>query len=134
MRAFWYSGTVSHGFPREKAKWIRLNALARALKWCRRIGVDYVVFEDLTRIKTRKYTCGPSTNRKIAKFPERQMLMYGVFKALKLEFTVIVVDPSGTSNSITHRQIMKEKGLDKHMASVFIAAYRGLKVIRNHER
>jgi len=47
MRAFWYSGTVSHGFPREKAKWIRLNALARALKWCRRIGVDYVVFEDL---------------------------------------------------------------------------------------
>jgi len=60
--------------------------------------------------------------------------MYGVFKALKLEFTVIVVDPSGTSNSITHRQIMKEKGLDKHMASAFIAAYRGLKVIRNHER
>ena len=51
MKTSWYSETVSHGFPREKAKWVRLNALSGALKWCRRIGVDYVVFEDLARIK-----------------------------------------------------------------------------------
>ena len=51
MKTFWYSEAVSHGFPREKAKWVRLNALSGALKWCERIGVDYVVFEDLARIK-----------------------------------------------------------------------------------
>lgn len=46
LKTFWYSETVSHGFPRDKAKWIRLNALSDALKWCKRIGVDYIVFED----------------------------------------------------------------------------------------
>ena len=46
MKTFWYSEVVSHGFPREKARWIRLNALADALKWCRRIGVDYIVFKN----------------------------------------------------------------------------------------
>jgi len=26
LRTFWYSEVTSHGFPAEKAKWIRLNA------------------------------------------------------------------------------------------------------------
>ncbi len=134
MKTFWYSETVSHGFPREKAKWIRLNALASALRWCKRIGVDYIVFEDLSRIKTRKFTYNPCANRKIAKFPKKQILQHGIIKALKNGFTIILVNPKGTSNSITHKQIMREKGLDKHTASAYIIAYRGLKIIKNHEK
>ena len=132
MKTFWYYETVSHGFPREKARWLRLNALSNALEWCRRIGVDYVVFEDLARIRHRRFTKNHYVNRKIAKFPKKQTLIHGVIKALKLGFIVVLVNPRGTTNSVTHKQIMREKGLDRHMASAYIIVHRGLKVIRNH--
>ena len=133
MKTFWYSEVVSHGFPREKARWIRLNALSKALKWCRRIGVDYVVFEDLTRIKSRRFTSNPYTNRKITRFPKKQLLRHGIIKALKLGFTVILVNPGGTSNSLTHSQVMREKGLDRHMASAYMIVYRGLRRLKGRE-
>ena len=62
------------------------------------------------------------------------MLEHGVVKALKQGFTVILINPRGTSNSLTHKQVMREEGLDKHMASAYIIAYRGLKIIRNHKK
>lgn len=130
LKTFWYSEVVSHGFSKEKARWVRLNALSGALKLCRRVGANYVVLEDLTRIKDRKFTSNPTANRKIAEFPKKQLLKHGVLKALKLGFTVILVNPKGTSNSITHRQIMREKGLDRHMASAYIIVYRGLKKLK----
>ncbi len=134
VETFWYCETVSHGFPKGKAEWIRLNALSSALEWCRRIGADYVVFEDLTRIRCKRFTKNHYVNRKIAKFPKKQILIHGVIKALKLGFIVVLVNPRGTTNSVTHEQIMREKGLDRHMASAYMIAYRGLKVIRNHEK
>ncbi len=134
VKTFWYSETISHGFPREKAKHVRLNALTKALMRCRRIGVDYVVFEDLTRIKYKRFTSNPYANRKIAKFPKKQVLVHGVIKALKLGFIIVLVNPKETSSSVTHKQIMRKKGLDKHMASAYMIAYRGLKVIRNHRK
>ncbi|MCD6487765.1 MAG: hypothetical protein J7K21_00885 [Desulfurococcales archaeon] len=133
LKTFWYSDVVSHGFLREKAKWIRLNTLADTLRWCKRIGVDYIIFEDLTKIKTRRFTSNPYANRKIARFPKKQLLRHGIIRALKLGFTVILVNPRGTSNSITHRQIMRKKGLDKHMASAYIIAYRGLRKHKEQE-
>ena len=133
MKTFWYSEVVSHGFSREKARWIRLNALNKALKWCRRIGVDYVVFEDLTRIKYRSFTSNPYVNRKIAGFPKKQLLVHGVIKALRLGLVAILVNPRGTSSSLTHKQVMREKGLDKHTASAYIIAYRGLRKLKEQE-
>ena len=133
MKTFWYSEVVSHGFPREKARWIRVNTLNNALKWCGRIGVDYIVFEDLTRIKSRRFTANPCANRKVTKFAKKQVLIHGVINALKLGFTIVLVNPRGTSNSLTHKQVIREKGLDKHMASAYMIAYRGLKVIKSHE-
>jgi len=32
IKTFWYSETISHGFPREKAKQVRLNMISEALK------------------------------------------------------------------------------------------------------
>lgn len=42
----------------------------------------------------------------------------------------MLVNPSSTTNSTTHKQIEREKGLDRHMASAFIIAYRGLKKLK----
>jgi len=133
-KTFRYSEVVSHGYPSNRAKQLRLMALAEALKWCRGIGVDYIVFEDLFKVKSRRFTSNSYTNRKIAKFAKKQILIHGIIKALKLGFTSIIVNPSGTSTSKTHQQIMREKGLDRHMASAYIIAYRGLKMIRSNEK
>ncbi len=46
FKTWWYSEVVSHGFPKGKAKALRLNALSQAINFLSRVGVDYVVFED----------------------------------------------------------------------------------------
>jgi len=133
LRTFWYSEVTSHGLPAERARWIRLNALSNALKWCRSIGVDFVVFEDLTKVKKRRFTGNSNANRKISKFAKKQIIRHGVLKALKTGFTVTLINPKKTTNSLTHKQIMKEKGLDRHMASAYITAYRGIKKIKEQK-
>jgi len=133
LRTFWYSEVTSHGFPAGRARWVRLNALSNALKWCRSVGVDFVVFEDLTKVKERHFTNNQSANRKISKFAKKQIIRHGVLKALKIGFTVILVNPGKTTNSLTRKQIMKEKGLDGHMASAYITAYRGIKKIKGQK-
>ncbi|MEM0027652.1 MAG: hypothetical protein QXT53_07865 [Ignisphaera sp.] len=133
MKSLCYSEITSPGFPRNKARWLRLNALSNALKWCRGIGVDYVVFEDLAKIKHRSFVESSYANRKIARFAKRELIRHGIIKTLRLGFTVVLVNPIGTSSSTTHRQIMKEKGLDKHMASAYMIAYRGLRKLKERE-
>lgn len=44
---------------------MRLNALSQALNFLSRIGVDYVVFEDLFLVK-RKFTRSRSGNRRVS--------------------------------------------------------------------
>jgi len=132
MEPFRYSEVVSHGFPKERAEQLRLNAVKDALVWCRRLGVDYIVFENLTSIKTGKFTNNRYANRKITKFAKRQILVHGVIEALRLGFTTVLVSPRGTSNSLTHKKIMRKRGLDRHMASAYMIAYRGLRAIKTH--
>jgi len=86
-------------------------------------------FEDLFIIKTRHSTKNPYANRKITKFPKRQILVHGIIRALRMNYIIILVNPAGTSNSKTHKQIMREKGLDRHMASAYMIAYRGWRKI-----
>lgn len=132
FKTWWYSEVVSHGFPKEKAKALRLNALSNALKFLSRIGVDYVVFEDLFLTKRRRFTGSRSGNRKIARFAKKQMLVHGVIKALRLGFNVVLVNPKGTTKSEEHDRIMREKGFDRHTASAYLIALRGLELIKNN--
>jgi hypothetical protein len=132
-KTWWYSEVVSHGFPKDKAKALRLNALSQALNSLSRIGVDYVVFEDLFLVKKRRFTRSRSGNRKITRFAKRQMLIHGVIKSLRLGFNVVLVIPKGTTNSEDHDKVMREKGFDRHTASAYLIALKGLEVIKNNE-
>ena len=111
---------------------LRLNALSQALNFLSRIGVDYVVFEDLFLVKKRRFTRSRSGNRKVSRFAKRQMLTHGVIKALRLGFDVVLVNPKGTTNSEGHDRIMREKGFDRHTASTYLIALKGLEVIKNN--
>jgi len=126
-RTAWFPEATSHGFPREKAKVLRLNALARLLECCYRHGVGTVVFENLLLVKRRRFTGDRTGNRKIARFAKRQLIQHGVVMALKYGFRVLLVDPRGTSGSKEHDEIMERFGLDKHVASAYLIALRGLR-------
>jgi len=130
-KTWWYSEVVSHGFPKDKAKALRLNALSQALNFLSRIGVDYVVFEDLFLVKNRRFTRSKSGNRKASRFAKKQMLTHGVVKSLRLGFNVILVNPKGTTNSEAHDKVMREKGFDRHTASAYLIALKGLGMLND---
>ncbi|MGC9227105.1 MAG: hypothetical protein ACP5HY_07450, partial [Caldivirga sp.] len=57
-----------------------------------------------------------------------------VIKALRIGFNIILVNPKGTTNSEEHDRLMREKGLDRHTASAYLIALRGLEAIKNNEQ
>jgi len=130
-KTWWYSEVVSHGFPKGKAMALRLNTLSRTLNFLSRVGVDYVVFEDLFLVKNRRFTRSRSGNRKITRFAKKQLLTHGVIKSLRLGFNVMLVNPKGTTNSEDHDRIMREKGFDRHTASAYLIALKGLGMLNN---
>jgi IS605 OrfB family transposase len=127
VRTAWFPEATSHGFPREKAKVLRLNALARLLEYCYRHGVGTVVFENLLSVKRKRFTRSKKANRKITRFAKKLLIQHGVVMALKYGFRVLLVDPRGTTNSREHGELMKRYGLDRHTASAYLIALRGLR-------
>lgn len=130
-RTWWYCEATRPGFPKEKAKALRLNALSQALRFLSRVGVDYVVFEDLFLVKRRKFTRSKKSNRRVSRFAKKQMLTHGVIKALRLGFNVILVNPKGTTSSDEHDKVMKEKGFDRHTTSAYLIALKGLGMLND---
>lgn len=113
---------TSPGFPRGKANTLRLRALAKLLDYAYHHGVGIVLFEDLERIKKRRYTRSKSANRKITRFPKRRLLERGVVMAMKYGFKVYLANPACTSK--LGERLGKPLGLDKHTASAYILAVR----------
>jgi len=130
-KAWRYSDVTRPGFPKVKAMALRLNALSESLNFLSRVGVDYVVFEDLFLVKKRKFTRSKSGNRKVSRFAKKQMLIHGVIKALRLGFNVVLVNPKGTTNSEGHDKVMREKGFDRHTASAYLIALKGLGMLND---
>ena len=120
------STATSHGYPRNKARARRLEALAKLLKYAYNHNVGTVVFENLLTIKQRKYTGNPTANRKITKFAKKELLQYGIVMAMKYGFETLLVNPKGTTNTKEHDEIMKRYGLDRHTASAYLIALRGI--------
>jgi len=63
---------TSHGFPKDKAKDIRMKALTKLVSYAHHHGVTDYVAEKLSKSKTK--TRSKSTNRKITKFALREYI------------------------------------------------------------
>ncbi len=118
IKTEWFPEVTSHGFPRNKANTIRLQALAKLLNYAYYHGVSLIVFEDLDMIKRRRYTRSKTANRKITRFPKRKLLEYGIVMALKYKFKIYLVNPAYTSK--LGEKLRKELGSDKHTASAYV--------------
>jgi len=127
IKTEWFPEVTSHGFPRSKARTRRLEALTKLLRYayCHNVGI--VVFENLLTIKRKKFTRNPTANRKITRFAKRELMQYGILMSMKYGFKVLLIDPRGTTRSKEHDDVMKRYGLDKHIASAYMIALRGMK-------
>ncbi len=120
----WYPEVNSPGYPRDKAITLRLQALGKLLRYAYYCGANTVLFEDLDRIKKRKFNSSRNGNRKISKFPKKQLLEYGVVMALKYGYKVYLVNPSYTSKLA--EKLKNSFGLDIHTTSAYTLALRFL--------
>ncbi len=134
IKTEWFPEVTSHGYPRNKARARRLEALSKLLKYAYYHNVDTVVFENLLVIKKRKYTTNRNVNRKITRFAKKQLLQHSIVMAMKYGFKVYLVNPKGTSNSKEHEEVMKKYGLDKHTASAYLIALRGMERYKTMEK
>ena len=126
IRTEWFPEVTSHGYPRNKAHTTRLQALAKLLDYAYHHGVGIVLFEDLERIKKRRYTKSRRVNRKITRFPKRKLLEHTVVTALKYGFKVYLVDPAYTSK--IGEKLGRGLGLDRHTASAYVLVLKYLRV------
>jgi len=126
VKTEWFPEVTSHGFPRNKAHTLRLQALAKLLDYAYHCSVEVVVFEDLERIKKRRFTMSRTANRKITRFPKRKLLKHAVVMAMKYGFKVHLVNPANTSK--LGEKIGEKLGLDKHTASAYILTLKYLGV------
>ncbi|MEM1777989.1 MAG: hypothetical protein QXU96_01305 [Ignisphaera sp.] len=126
VKTAWFPEVMSPGYPRNKAKVARLRALAKLLNYAYHHGVGVAVFEDLDRIKRRRFTGSSTANRRIVRFPKRKLLEHAVVTALKYGFKVYLVYPAYTS--VVGGFLSRELGLDKHTTSAYMltAKYLGL--------
>ena len=126
VKTEWFPEVTSHGFPRNKAHTLRLQSLAKLLDYAYHHGVGVVLFEDLDRIKKRRYTRSRTANRKITRFPKRKLLEHSIVTALKNGFKVYLVNPAYTSK--LGEKLGTELGLDKHIASAYVLVLKYLGV------
>lgn len=124
VKTEWFPEVTSPGFPRNKANVLRLQALARLLEYAYHHGVGVVVFEDLERIKKRRYTRSRSANRRITRFPRRRLLEHAIVIAMKYGFKVYLANPAYTSK--LGEELGKLVGLDRHTTSAYILALRAV--------
>ena len=120
---------TSHGFPREKAKAIRQEAVARLVKYARNHDAKYFVIEKLTKPKPKG---GKSAKRKISRMALREFIQQMEVLVHKVNGILIKVNPA--YSSVSARIIAEDLGLDIHTASAYIIALRTLKHIKDHER
>jgi len=131
VRTEWFPEVASQGFSRNKANVLRLQALAKLLDYAYNHGVGVVVFEDLERIKKKRYTRSRKANRKISRFAKRKLLDHAIVMSMKYGFKIYLVNPAYTTK--LGERIKRELGLDRHTASAYLLAIRYLNFINAYQ-
>jgi len=134
-RTFWFSEVTARGFPRQKAWSIIGTRVHEMLDYAYHHGVKTLFLENpevLGRLRLiwvrngdRKHE---NYNHKVSVF--RSSITERIaLKAPLYSIEVSYVNPRGTTNSKEHDELMRRYGLDRHTASAYLIAIRGL----NHQ-
>jgi len=116
---------TSHGYPRDKARAVRQEALAKLVKYARGHGVRYYVIERLSRPRPKG---SKSAKRKISKMALRQFTRQMEVLVPKVGGVLVKVNPA--YSSVSAKIVSQDLGLDIHTTSAYIIALRGMKKIQ----
>ena len=132
-RTFWFSEVTARGFPKHKAWSIIGMRIHEMLNYAYNNGVKALFLENpevLGRLRLvwimngdRKHE---NYNYKVSVF--RSTIIEKIaMKAPLYSIKVGYISPRGTTNSEEHDELMKKYGLDRHTASAYLTALRGLR-------
>jgi len=132
-RTFWFSEASARGFPRHKAWSIIGMRIHEMLDYAYHHGVRILLLENpevLGRLRLMWIRSGDrrheNYNHKVSIF--RSTIIEKItLKAPLYSIEVKYVNPRGTTNSKEHDELMRKHGLDRHTASAYLTALRGLR-------
>jgi len=131
-KTFWFEDATRKGYSRRKAKVVIGMAIHNMLRYAYHHGVKTLFLENpevlgklrLLWIRNSK-KFNKNYNWKVAVFRSRTIEMI-TMKAPLYAINTVYVDPKGTTHSREHDEVMREYGLDKHTASAYLIALRGI--------
>jgi hypothetical protein len=132
-RTFWFSEVTTRGFPKHKAWSIIGMRIHGLLDYAYNHGVKTLFLENpevLGRLRLMWVRNGDrkheNYNHKVATF-RSSIIERIALKAPLYSIKVGYVNPRGTTNSKEHDELMKRYGLNRHTASAYLIALRGLR-------
>ena len=132
-KTFWFRETTTRGFPRKSARSIIGAKVHEMLSYAYHQGVKTLFLEDPGALGKLKLLWVRNGNRrhenynyKVSIFRSSVIEMIAL-KAPLYSIEVKYVDPRGTTSSRKHDEIMKKLGIDRHTASAYLIALKGLK-------
>ena len=132
--SFWFRETTARGYPRRRARSVIGMKVHEMLKYAYYHGVKMLFLERpdvLGRLRLLWIRNGrrlhKNYNWKVATFRSSIIEMISM-KAPLYSIKVGYVDPKGSTKSREHDEIMRKYGLDRHTASAYIIALKGLKL------
>jgi len=133
VKTFWFEEASRKGYPRRRARSIIGMRIHEMLRYAYHHGVKTVFLENpnvLGRLKLFWINNGKRLHRnynwKVSIFRSRIIEIIGMktpLYATKTEY----IGPRGTTKSKEHDEITRRYGLDRHSASAYIIALRGIK-------
>ena len=131
-KTFWFTDACRKGYPRHKARVLIGMAIHDMLKYAYHHGVKTLFLEDpevLGRLRLLWIRNGRRLHRnynwKKTIFRTSIIDMIAM-KAPLYSIKVRYVDPKGTTHSKEHDEIMRKYRLDRHTASAYLIALKGL--------
>ncbi len=131
---FWFRETTARSYPRRRARAVIGMRVHEMLNYAYYHGVKTLFLERpdaLGRLKLLWIRNGKRLHRnynwKVATF-RSSIIEMTAMKAPLYSIKVGYVEPKGTTKSREHNEIMKKHRLDKHIASAYLKALKGLKL------
>ncbi len=133
IKTFWFREVTSRGYKRKSA-WTKIHqAIHNMLDYTYHHGASVVALENPEIIGYLRYYWIKNGNRESRNYNYRVSIFRNkvieaiTYKTPLYTLKTIYVDPKGTTHSKKHDEAMRKYGLDRHTASAYIIALKGLK-------
>jgi len=133
VKTFWFREITNRGYRRKPA-WTKVHqAIHDMLDYAYNHGVSLVALENPKVIGYLRYYWIKNGDRKSRNYNYRKSIFRNkiieavTYKAPLYSLKTIYVNPRGTTKSREHDKVMRRYGLDRHTASAYLIALRGIK-------